>query len=115
QSDFQQGVIAAASQPWPVMIPIQFQGRWVTDAGAGGHVLPPLPDYEGITEMHVVSCTPLGANRKRLRTQDEVRKPLKQAQLAINALLDRQISEDLEEHIDITHDLGIDLYVYAPE
>ncbi len=90
-------VIGSSSQPLLMEIP-EFRGRAVMDGGAGGHVLPPLPNWAEMDEVHIVSCSPLGPSRR-----SGAPKPVKghrtwrAGSAAFALLMGRQADEDVED------------------
>lgn len=108
-------IIGSASQPWPVFEAADLCGRPVVDGGAGGHVLPPLPGWRELGELHVVSCSPIGVGRRRRHQVEQIRAPWKRTSIAFAMLLSRQANEDAEDFEDLARaNPAVKVWLYAP-
>ena len=106
--------VGSASQPL-IMEPAHFRGRLVMDGGAGGHVLPPLPNWAEMDEIHIVSCSPVGDRRRTTAPPPVSRSDVLHAASAAWALLlGRQADEDLEDLRDQYAGV-VPTYLYAPK
>lgn len=107
-------IIGSARQPL-LMVEETFQGRPVMDGGAGGHVLPPLPNWSEMDSIHVISCSPVGAGRRRTpKPVDKARGPWTAATAAFRLMMSRQVNEDVEDLQDQCAE-QVPTYLYAPE
>ena len=107
-------VIGSSSQPVLMEIP-DFRGRPVMDGGAGGHVLPPLPNWAEMDEIHIVSCSPLG-DRRRTTAPRPVQgsRTWRAGSAAFALMMGRQADEDVEDLRD--HLAGqMPTWLYAPQ
>ena len=88
--------ICSAAQPF-LMEPEKFMGRFLVDGGVL-HVLPNVPDKElqEIDEIHVISCSPVGGGRRKIRPPHEVNSAFEQAQASFEMLMSTTIQSDVE-------------------
>lgn len=106
-------VIGSSSQPLLMEIP-DFRGRAVMDGGAGGHVLPPLPNWAEMDEIHIVSCSPLGSRRRGAPRPVKGHRTWRAGSAAFALLMGRQADEDLEDLRD-QYAPHAATYLYAPQ
>lgn len=106
-------VIGSSSQPLLMEIP-DFRGRAVMDGGAGGHVLPPLPNWSEMDEIHIVSCSPLGTRRRTAPRPVKGHRTWRAGSAAFALLMGRQADEDLEDLRD-QYAANAATYLYAPK
>lgn len=109
----QEAALGSATQPI-LLGDATFKGRPVMDGGAGGHVLGPLPNWADMEEVHIVSCSPLGAKRKRTHNPDDMHGPWKAAEVAFSLMMSRQADEDVEDLRD-AYARHVPTYLYSPD
>lgn len=105
-------IIGSARQPL-LMVEELFQGRPVMDGGAGGHVLPPLPNWTEMDEIHIVSCSPLGQDRVEHPDPPDRSRGVKNAiECFFDLSLSRIANEDIEDLREYAR--KVPTYLYAP-
>ena len=89
-------IICSSAQPL-LMEPEYLFGRPMMDGGVL-HVLPDIPDKEiqDLDEIHVISCSPAGGGRRRIRSTKEVNSAFEQAQVAFELLMSTTLQADIE-------------------
>jgi predicted acylesterase/phospholipase RssA len=95
-SDRVDAAICSAAQPL-IMEPEKFLGRFMVDGGVL-HVLPNVQEKElqDIDEIHVISCSPVGGGRRRIRPPQEVNSAFEQAQSSFEMLMSTTVQADVE-------------------
>jgi hypothetical protein len=105
-------IIGSARQPL-LMVEEHFQGRPVMDGGAGGHVLPPLPNWREMDEIHIVSCAPIGQGRIEHPDPPDRAGGVKNAiECFLDLALSRIADEDVEDLLEYAR--TVPTYLYAP-
>lgn len=115
-ADMHDAIVASSMEPG-IHERTKFQGRWCLDGGVA-HVIPTLaPGWEpdDFQEIHVILCSPVGRDRVRERTQDEVNSALEQANVTFEMWLSRVVNDDLDRVRRWAARGEAKVFLYAPD